>query len=397
MAYLLDENIVGFPDPELADPDGLVAVGGGMSVTWLYNAYHYGLFPWYRYKGKPYWFSPDPRMVLFPKEFRCSKSLARKIHSPRFETRIDTCFREVVECCASVKRKEEGTWIDSEFVDAYCRLHDVGVAHSFETFLDGKLVGGLYGVGIADYFCGESMFHTVSDASKIAFARMVEFALMHRTRFIDAQMYTDHLASLGAREIPRHEFLQLLENKNIDRSYFGRWRNNSVVLLLGGNQGDRISLLLKAVGQISRRIGTVFAKSPIFETEPWGFESEQSFLNMAVAVDTDLKPMEVLRIALDIEKKLGRVRPDETQDNKDPQPKERHYSSRPIDIDLIFYNSQVMDTPELQIPHPRMQDRRFVLEPLRHIIPDFIHPKLHKTIEELAEECSDKGDVKWYF
>ena len=172
MPYLLDKEKVGFPDPQLADEDGLLAVGGSMEPLWLLNAYYLGIFPWYMHQGTPYWYAPKRRMVLFPTEFRCSKSLARKLHDTRYEVRIDTCFREVMEHCASVERpdQETGTWIEPAFVEAYCELHQQGFAHSFETFLDGQLVGGLYGVSLSDYFCGESMFHTVSDASKLAFA-----------------------------------------------------------------------------------------------------------------------------------------------------------------------------------------------------------------------------------
>ena len=396
MYFRLNDDRVGFPDPNLAEPDGLLAVGGGMSEIWLVNAYCMGIFPWYIYRGMPHWYSPDPRMVLFPKEFHCSKSLRRQIHSGRFETRVDTCFREVIENCASVARSGDsaGSWIDEQFIDSYCKLHRCGYAHSFETFQDGKLVGGLYGVSVSDYFCGESMFHTVTDASKVAFARMVDFALMHDFRFIDTQLYTDHLASLGAREIPRKEFLSLLDQQDFNRTYTGRWRNNSVVLLLGGNQGNRVELLMKAVDEIGSRIGIVSQISPVYETEPWGFEAETPFLNLAVVVDTDKDAHEVLLRALEIEKLLGRKRPNCESDEKTDVPR---YSSRPIDIDLIFYNSDIIDTSDLQLPHPRMHLRRFVLEPLSKIIPDFLHPKFHKTVTQLLQECEDKNEVRLFF
>ena len=388
MVFKLDDTRIGFPDPVFADADGLLAVGGQMTVEWLLNAYYLGIFPWYLHKGMPYWYAPEKRMVLFPEEFHCSKSLRRQLRSGRFEVRIDTSFREVMEQCATVRREDQdsGTWIEEPFVEAYCELHRQGFAHSFETYMDGRLVGGLYGVSLSDYFCGESMFHTETDASKVAFARMVDFALLHGFRFIDAQMHTAHLASLGAREIPRADFGALLRSQQFDRTYRGRWKSNSVVLLLGGNQGDRVQTLMRAVVEIAHRIGTVSQISMIYETAPWGFDAEQTFLNQALVVDTDLTAHEVLRRALEIESDLGRVRPSG----------QSGYASRPIDIDLIFYNNVVIDTPELQLPHPRMQLRRFVLEPLAQIIPNFLHPKLQKNMLQLLEECTDEGLVKSY-
>ncbi len=363
---------------------------------WLLNAYYMGIFPWYDDEdGDPYWYSLDPRMVLVPKDFNLSKSLERTIRSGRFEVRVDTCFREVVEQCASVPRpgQKGDSWISRNFVDSYCRLHEEGFAHSFETFQDGRLVGGLYGVSLCDWFSGESMFHTVRDASKVAFARMVDFAATHGFRFIDAQQPTNHLGTLGAKPIPREDFLALLEHNDITKSYRGRWHNNTVTLLIGGNQGDRVSLLMQAIIEIANRIGTVSAASSLYETEPWGFEAEQNFINQAVVVDTDLPAVEVLKRALAIEKDLGRVRPDSDQTKLSA----KKYSSRPIDIDLIFYNDETIDLPELQLPHPRMQQRRFVLEPLVQIMPEKKHPKNGKTIRQLLDECTDNGVVKEYF
>jgi leucyl/phenylalanyl-tRNA--protein transferase len=396
MAYLLDDEQVGFPDPRLSEEDGFLAVGGGMGPEWLLNAYYMGIFPWYDDdEGSPYWYSLDPRMVLLPGEFRCSKSLTRLLRSGGFEVRIDTCFRQVVEACASVQRPgQDGTWISPRFIDAYCEMHRQGFAHSFETFQDGQLVGGLYGVSLCDYFSGESMFHTVRDASKVAFARMVNFAAMHGFRFIDAQQPTRHLESLGARPMPREDFLSLLENNDIDKTYRGRWKNNSVVLLIGGNQGERVVLMMQAIALIAQRIGTVSVVSSIYETAPWGFEAEQDFLNQALVVDTDLDAQTVLEVALAIEQELGRVRP---TGGADWQSDDRTYASRPIDIDLIFYNNDVVQTPSLQLPHPRMHLRRFVLQPLAQIIPDLMHPKFGKTVRQLLDECTDQGEVKEYF
>lgn len=395
MYYVLDKHNVGFPDPSLAEKDGFLAVGGGMSPEWLLNAYYMGIFPWYDdAEGTPFWYSPERRMVLFPNEFRCSKSLCRLLRSNRMEVRVDTCFRQVIEHCSKVERNDPSgsTWITDNFIERYCELHEAGFAHSFETFEDGKLVGGLYGVSLSDYFCGESMFHTVSNASKVAFAKMVEFAQLHGFRFVDAQMYTKHLASLGAREIERKDFLALLAEQDLQKTYRGRWKNNSVVMLLGGNQGERVALLMRAIGEIAHRIGTVSVASSIFETAPWGFDAEQDFLNQAVVVDTDMDAHTVLDITQEIEKELGRKRTGfvdvHTHDT---------YSSRPIDIDLIFYNNEVVDDATLVLPHPRMSQRRFVLEPLAQIIPDFQHPKFKKTMVELLQECEDDGEVREYF
>ena len=399
MVFRLDDNNVGFPDPRLAEEDGLLAVGGGMTTEWLLNAYYMGIFPWYDRDGEPFWYSPEKRMVLMPSDFRCSKSLRRVLRSGRFEVRIDTCFEEVIRKCGETERsgQEEGTWISEHFVDSYCELHRQGFAHSFETFLDGELVGGLYGVGLSDFFCGESMFHRVTDASKVAFAKMVEFVQMHGMRFVDAQLYTDHLASLGAREIPRDEYLELLEHQDIKKTYRGRWRNNTVVLLIGGNQGDRVKNMVRALSYIGYRIGTVSLLSSLYETEPWGFEAEQNFLNQAVVVDTDMTAHEVLEEALRIEKELGRVREGGLVGSRSGTERSTMYSSRPMDIDLIFFNSEIVETADLQLPHPRMHLRRFVLVPLEEIMPDFQHPKFRKTIHQLLEECEDEGEVKKYF
>ena len=353
-------------------------------------------------EGDPYWYSLDPRMVLMSGDFRQSDSLTRVIRSKRYEVRIDTCFREVMERCATVARQgqESGSWISDNFIKAYCRLHDEGFAHSFETFHDGKLVGGLYGVSLCDYFSGESMFHTERDASKVAFARMVDFAAAHGFRFIDAQQPTSHLASLGAKPMPREEFLSMLESNDLKKTYRGRWKSNTVTLLIGGNEGDRVSLLMQAIIEIASRIGTVSAASSLYETEPWGFEAEQNFLNQALVVDTDLSPEEVLKEALAIEKDLGRIRPSEDKNPfsaPNPPFSVKKYSSRPMDIDLIFYNNDIVDTPALQLPHPRMHLRRFVLQPLAQIMPDKIHPKFRKTISQLLAECTDEGVVKEYF
>lgn len=224
MIYELDPDYPGFPDPEEAEPDGLVAIGGDLSPQRLINAYCQGLFPWYS-EGEPImWWSLDPRMVLFPDEFRCSKTLRRLVRLGRFEVRIDTCFEEVMHQCAQVEREgQDGTWITSEMIAAYVKLHQLGVAHSFETFREGHLVGGLYGVSVGQIFCGESMFHIETDASKVAMVRLVEFCRQHNFRLIDAQQETSHLASLGARPIKRADYLAILGSLDFSKTLLGSW------------------------------------------------------------------------------------------------------------------------------------------------------------------------------
>lgn len=224
MIYQLDPDYVGFPDPEEAEPDGLIAVGGDLSPRRLLAAYCSGIFPWYS-EGEPLlWWSLDPRMVLFPNEFRCSKSLRRAVRSGRFEVRIDTCFERVMRSCgATLREGQDGTWITEEMVQAYVELHHLGFAHSFETFSQGELVGGLYGVSVGDIFCGESMFHAMTDASKVAFVRLVEFCKAHQFRLIDAQQETRHLASLGARPIPRRAYLDMLDTLAVDKDLWRPW------------------------------------------------------------------------------------------------------------------------------------------------------------------------------
>lgn len=224
MLFELDPDDIGFPDPELSEEDGLLAVGGDLSPNRLLNAYAMGIFPWYDDESPILWWSLNPRMVLFPNEFRCSKSLRRVAHSGRFEVRIDTAFEQVMRHCAQVSRvDQDGTWIVEDMVQAYLRLHDLGFAHSFETYFEGRLVGGLYGVSIGEMFCGESMFHLMTDASKVAFVRLVQFAADHGFRLIDAQQETSHLASRGARPIPRKDYLAILQSLDYERTLVGRW------------------------------------------------------------------------------------------------------------------------------------------------------------------------------
>ena len=201
-----------FPPVEQATthPNGLLAAGGDLSVARLLEAYRQGIFPWFN-AGQPIlWWSPDPRMVLFPAELKVSRSLAKTLRKSRFEVRADTVFRDVIQNCGMPRRDQDGTWITAPMVEAYCELHRAGVAHSVETWLDGELVGGLYGVALGRAFFGESMFTCAADASKVALVTLVRQLERWGFGMVDCQMNTAHLASFGAREIPRADFTRRL-------------------------------------------------------------------------------------------------------------------------------------------------------------------------------------------
>jgi len=192
----------------LRQPNGLLAAGGDLGIERLLDAYRHGIFPWFA-EGEPIlWWSPDPRMVLLPDALKISRSLERILRNKRFEVRFDTAFRAVMGACAEPREGQAGTWITAGMIDAYCDLHDAGWAHSVETWIDGQLAGGLYGVAIGSMFFGESMFTRARDASKIALVHLAQRLHGHHFGLIDCQMATAHLASLGAREIPRTEFSQ---------------------------------------------------------------------------------------------------------------------------------------------------------------------------------------------
>ncbi|MFW5657291.1 MAG: leucyl/phenylalanyl-tRNA--protein transferase [Bacteroidota bacterium] len=202
-----------FPNPENSEDEGLVAYGGSLEPEVLLSAYLQGIFPWYSEPDPILWWSPNPRLILYPKDLKVSKSLKQKIRSAKFTIRFDTAFEEVIHACATVPRPgQEGTWITEDMVRAYMRLHALGYAHSVEVFLDNRLVGGLYGLTLGRVFCGESMFHKVPDASKTAFYYLCNHLRSLDYAFIDAQTPTDHLKSLGAIEIERKEFLKRLKS-----------------------------------------------------------------------------------------------------------------------------------------------------------------------------------------
>ena len=215
------------PFPPLAaaqkEPNGLLAVGGDLSPPRLLDAYRRGIFPWYSEGDPILWWSPDPRMVLYPDELRVTRSLAKTLRNKSHEIRFDTAFAAVMRGCAAPRPGQGGTWIGPEMRAAYRKLHDLGYAHSAETWIDGELAGGLYGVAIGGAFFGESMFSRARDASKIALVGLVRRLAAEGFGLIDCQMHTTHLESLGAREIPRAEFARRVKDLVDYPRSPGRW------------------------------------------------------------------------------------------------------------------------------------------------------------------------------
>jgi leucyl/phenylalanyl-tRNA--protein transferase len=202
-----------FPPPELAEPEGLLAIGGDLTPERLLAAYRQGIFPWYEPGGPILWWSPDPRLILLPSELRITRRLRRTIRQGRFQTRYNTAFGQVIRACAETPREhEDGTWITPEMQQAYIRLHELGHAHCMETWRDGRLVGGIYGVRVGRCFCGESMFHREADASKVALVALADRLSNEGIGMIDCQVASEHLIRLGAREIPRTRFVQFLKS-----------------------------------------------------------------------------------------------------------------------------------------------------------------------------------------
>ena len=220
------ESATSFPPLELAltEPNGLLCAGGDLSPQRILSAYSRGIFPWYA-KGEPIlWWSPDPRMVLHPSEFKISRSLRKTLRHGAYEVRLDSDFPAVIRACAKSRRRgQHGTWITAEMRSAYCTLHELGFAHSVETWVENTLVGGLYGIAIGKMFYGESMFSHATDASKIALAHLARFLDRNGFGLIDCQMNTPHLASLGAREVPRQEFIARLQALTAIPPLHSRW------------------------------------------------------------------------------------------------------------------------------------------------------------------------------
>ncbi|AYY84116.1 leucyl/phenylalanyl-tRNA--protein transferase [Chryseobacterium indologenes] len=211
----LDDNEISFPDPELYDGhDGLIAYGGDLSVERIWFAYQLGIFPWFNPGEEILWWSPDPRFVLFPKEIKVSKSMQKILNRNVFPFSENQNFREVITHCQQASRKgQTGTWLSDELMQSFIRLHEYGLARSIEVWQENELVGGFYGLQIGNVFCGESMFAKVSNASKAGFIHFVE-TYKDTIDLIDCQSHTDHLESLGARMIPKKEFLKILHDNN---------------------------------------------------------------------------------------------------------------------------------------------------------------------------------------
>ncbi len=212
MHYLTQE--LTFPPVNQSSPEGLLAAGGDLSTERLLLAYQNGIFPWFEDGDPILWWSPVERMVLFPDEFKVSKSMRNVINQGIFHVTFNRAFREVMLNCQSVKREGQyGTWISDDMIEAYCQLHELGKAMSVEVWQNKTLVGGLYGVDMFPVFCGESMFSRVSNASKMAFIALVNYLKTNHYTLLDSQIYNDHLHSLGCREIPREDFLKILKRK----------------------------------------------------------------------------------------------------------------------------------------------------------------------------------------
>ncbi|CAN2040054.1 Leucyl/phenylalanyl-tRNA--protein transferase [Candidatus Magnetomoraceae bacterium gMMP-15] len=222
--YLLPDDRLIFPHPCLASKDGLLAIKGDLSEDRLLMAYSLGIFPWYSEGEEILWWSPDPRLVIFPDELRVSRSLKKIIRQKRFKITMDQAFDEVIFQCAQIRRQNgEGTWIVNEMQDAYCRLHKLGFAHSVEIWVNEKLVGGLYGVSLGRTFFGESMFSKKSNTSKIALVALIDYIKKYQFDMIDCQLTTNHLMRMGAREISRIDFLKKLQESLKWPTLRGKW------------------------------------------------------------------------------------------------------------------------------------------------------------------------------
>lgn len=226
------ESHTSFPPVEnaLREPNGLLAVGGDLSPQRLLEAYSKGIFPWFNADEPILWWSPNPRMVLFPEEIKISRSLRKTLKKEHYQIRTDGSFTQVMHACASSRKGQTGTWIHPEMIAAYTALHDMGLAHCVETWMGGELVGGLYGVALGQVFFGESMFSRVSDASKIALVHLAKQLQRWEFGLIDCQVKTGHLTSLGAREIPRSEFSQQLDRLIADTKPGNKWSFDPVLI-----------------------------------------------------------------------------------------------------------------------------------------------------------------------
>ncbi len=223
--FLLSKQLL-FPPPRLAEKDGLLAVGGDLTMERLLLGYREGIFPWYSENEPIMWWSPDPRLVLYPAELHLSSSLKKKLRQHSFRITADKAFPEVIAACAAVRSKQRtATWITDDMLQAYICLHQAGFAHSIEAWQGDRLAGGLYGIALGKCFFGESMFAYISDASKVAFVHLVQHLAAGGYHFIDCQVVTGHLQRLGAREIPRAQFLRELKKALLSETVCGKWED----------------------------------------------------------------------------------------------------------------------------------------------------------------------------
>ena len=221
--YLTDQHI--FPPPQLAEKEGLLAVGGDLSQDRLLLAYSMGVFPWYSDEEPLLWWSPDPRLVLYPKEIKISKTLKKIIKKDEFGITMDQAFAGVIRECAQIRSENsEGTWINEDMMQAYCGLHQSGYAHSVEAWYKGELAGGLYGVSLGKSFFGESMFTRISNASNVALVKLAEYLTELSFDMVDCQVRTEHMIRFGAREISRDHFLQQLKESLGKETIKGKWQ-----------------------------------------------------------------------------------------------------------------------------------------------------------------------------
>lgn len=230
MFYFLNEKLY-FPPVNRANSQGILAVGGDLSPERLLLAYQSGIFPWFNENDPIIWWSPDPRFIMYPYAIKVSKSMKQILKSRKFHITFDQDFLGVITNCQSIKRKgQAGTWITEEMIEAYLNLHHLGFAHSVEAWQEGELVGGLYGVSLGKVFFGESMFAKASNASKAAYITLVKNLQMLDFQIIDCQVYTEHLASLGAQNVPRKEFMSLLAKALKEETLRGSWQEHMQVI-----------------------------------------------------------------------------------------------------------------------------------------------------------------------
>ncbi len=219
--FFLDEKLI-FPPIETATKEGIIAIGGDLSIDRLLLAYSSGIFPWYSQNEPILWWSPDPRFVLLPENFKVNKSLKKFIRKNNYKITYDKAFEKVIKMCAKLRSKQ-GTWLTNEMIDAYINLHNQGYAHSVEAWHNEKLAGGLYGVSLGRCFFGESMFFVMENASKVCLINLVEILIKNNFLFIDSQVYTQHLENFGASNIPRNDYITMLKTGLSYQTLKGNW------------------------------------------------------------------------------------------------------------------------------------------------------------------------------